>query len=433
MTFFIVYNTFRVREEVNHWASNSPDADVDMSYSVPPPNLYSASLPPPPSPAALLVPRVVSRVAPTPQSQAAKPNIVFHIALDRRYPVYRIPTLLSGSYQGGDFLLAFAEARPTVDDHGRIDLVMRRSADSGRTWSALEVVVRSALTLAKQESIGNPVPIYLAAKQELLLLYCSNPAMVNEDSIRAGLGGVGRRIWLIRSSDLGFTWSAPAELTSDVKLPGWNWYATGPGGALVSADGKRVTVPATHSAGAGLIGSGLDHSHLLLSRDAGATWELGADAASHTNEATIAQLPDGGLLLNARSLDPSRRRRVLQRSEDGGLSWGAPWHSDELTEPPPRGCHGSMVATEGGALFFTGLASALGRARLALWRSDDGGGTWRMLRVLHAGPAAYSSMRLLPDGTLGVLYERGETAAAFFAQRIVFEKVAVELFEHLSL
>ena len=40
------------------------------------------------------------------------------------------------------------------------------------------------------------------------------------------------------------------------------------------------------------------------------------------------------------------------------------------------------------------------------------------------GPSAYSSMRLLPGNShLGVLYERGETATAFFAQKIVFERV----------
>ena len=45
---------------------------------------------------------------------------------------------------------------------------------------------------------------------------------------------------------------------------------------------------------------------------------------------------------------------------------------------------------------------------------------------------SYSSLQLLPGATaggggaaLGVLYERGETRAAFFAERIVFETLAI--------
>ena len=60
-----------------------------------------------------------------------------------------------------------------------------------------------------------------------------------------------------------------------------------------------------------------------------------------------------------------------------------------------------------------------------LRRSDDGGHTWPLVRLLWAGPAAYSSMRLLSDDLLGVLYERGESRMAFFAQRIVFERVSI--------
>ncbi len=40
--------------------------------------------------------------------------------------------------------------------------------------------------------------------------------------------------------------------------------------------------------------------------------------------------------------------------------------------------------------------------------SRDEGQTWPTGRVLHAGPAAYSCLTVLPDGTLGCLYERGD-------------------------
>jgi sialidase-1 len=40
--------------------------------------------------------------------------------------------------------------------------------------------------------------------------------------------------------------------------------------------------------------------------------------------------------------------------------------------------------------------------------SADDGRTWPAERVLHAGPAAYSCLVVLPSGVMGCLYERGE-------------------------
>ena len=126
-----------------------------------------------------------------------------------------------------------------------------------------------------------------------------------------------------------------------------------------------------------------------------------------------------------RSLPQCVQRRVLQLSANDGDTWGMPRRAPELIEAPPRGCHASMVSTPSGrTLFFSSPASHMAREKLTLRRSDDGGLTWPKSQLLWDGPAAYSSMRLLPDGAhLGVLYERGENARAFFAASIVFERV----------
>jgi sialidase-1 len=42
--------------------------------------------------------------------------------------------------------------------------------------------------------------------------------------------------------------------------------------------------------------------------------------------------------------------------------------------------------------------------------SEDQGKTWNVNRVLHAGPAAYSTLVELRDGSVAVLYECGETS-----------------------
>ena len=80
----------------------------------------------------------------------------------------------------------------------------------------------------------------------------------------------------------------------------WTWYATGPGGAITLANGTLL-VPATHAAPLADRRRGDEnHAHVLASHDGGASWHVGADAALHTNEATVAQLAN----LSARASPP---------------------------------------------------------------------------------------------------------------------------------
>ena len=40
--------------------------------------------------------------------------------------------------------------------------------------------------------------------------------------------------------------------------------------------------------------------------------------------------------------------------------------------------------------------------------SYDEGQTWPISKMIHTGPAAYSCLTVLADGTIGLLYERGQ-------------------------
>ena len=40
--------------------------------------------------------------------------------------------------------------------------------------------------------------------------------------------------------------------------------------------------------------------------------------------------------------------------------------------------------------------------------SYDEGKTWRYSKTLRTGPSAYSSMTIMNDGTIGILFEQGE-------------------------
>jgi sialidase-1 len=103
-------------------------------------------------------------------------------------------------------------------------------------------------------------------------------------------------------------------------------------------------------------------------------------------------------------------RRWSARSRDGGETWSDVREEADLVEPRCQGSLATLTDTHGGdrnRLLFANPASVK-RDHFTVKLSYDEGRTWPEARELHAGPAAYSSLAVLPDGTVACLYERGE-------------------------
>jgi sialidase-1 len=143
----------------------------------------------------------------------------------------------------------------------------------------------------------------------------------------------------------------------------------------------------------------------------------------------VVQRTDGSLLLNMRNYDRGHRARAIAASQDGGLSWSKPSHDEALIEPV---CQASLcrcsLAKDGGRdrLLFCNPAHTGKRENLTLRMSYDEGRTWPLGRVLWAGPAAYSCLALLGDGTILCLYERGAKQPY---EKISLVRVALEWLE----
>ena len=307
------------------------------------------------------------------------------------YHSYRIPALVQ-TKRGT--LLAFAEGRrESRQDWGDIDVLVKRSRDGGRTWSAAIVVA----DLGK-DTIGNPAPVVDRRTGTVWLLLTRNPGDVPEKAIRAGLSGPTRTVWVTHSKDDGLTWAPAVDITAAVKEPGWSWYATGPVNGIQTKSG-RLVIPCDHDRG----DATRRYSHVIYSDDGGATWRLGGSAGPEANESTVAELEDGSLLLNMRSYR-GRNRRMVARSRDEGLTWSEPVEDAALVEPV---CQGSLLRFGRKLLLFSNPASTK-RENLTVRVSRDGGRSWYGARVIQGGPAAYSNLVALDRGTAGILYERGE-------------------------
>lgn len=329
------------------------------------------------------------------------------------YSCFRIPAIVmtkSGT------LLAFAEGRKTgCGDEGDIDLVLKRSLDTGKTWSKLSVVWSDA-----ENTCGNPVPIVDRNTGKISLLMTWNKGDDAIGTINTGTSKDTRRVYLTASVNDGVNWDAVKEITTDVKKAGWGWYATGPCHGIQTASGRLIAPCDYIEVGSGRRGN----SHVIYSDDAGATWKLGGVvptvAGVNPNESTVAELPGGKLLLNMR-VGANENLRMSSVSNDGGLTWGVPYNETQLVDPV---CQGSLLSTTIGGTFrlFFSNPAAITRTNMTVKMSTDNGVKWDKKNVVFEGPAGYSDLVQLSDTHVGLLYEAG---VAKYTNGIAFKAVAI--------
>jgi sialidase-1 len=158
------------------------------------------------------------------------------------------------------------------------------------------------------------------------------------------------------------------------------------------------------------IEDGRYYSHVIYSDDHGQTWQLGGRTPrDQVNECEVVELADGRLMLNMRNYDQqTARARQVAFSDDGGESWYGQRHDPALIEPR---CQASIRRVrwpdEGrqGMIMFSNPAHERDRKRMTVRASFDDGKTWPTQLLLYDGSSAYSCLAVLPDGSVGCLYE----------------------------
>lgn len=358
--------------------------------------------------AVVLIAGATAAVQHPPSGPAPQMTDVF-VAGAGGYHTYRIPSV-TRTPKGT--LLAFAEGRREgAGDAGNIDLVARRSTDGGLSWSAPQVIGDNG-----PNTFGNPCAVVDRRTGTVWLLTTQNLGTDRESDIVAGTSPSGRTVWTMKSEDDGQTWSQATEITATVKRPDWRWYATGPGAGIQASNG-RLIIPANHSDA-----GGVHRSHLFFSDDGGRTWRIGATSDPGTNESQVAELADGRLMLNMRNHPPKPENfRMVAVSSDLGETLSTASLDRALVEPPAQAAllRYTLAGPHGrNRLLFANPASTR-RERMTVRLSYDEGTTWPVSRVIHAGPAAYSSLVVLDDLSIGLLFERGSRSAY---ERITFAR-----------
>lgn len=353
--------------------------------------------------------------APAPTTGNTSYNHIFK-SNEGGYYCFRIPAIIK-TKQGT--LLAFAEARKNnCGDEGDIDMVVKRSTDKGKTWSALSVIWTDG-----ENTCGNPAPVVDEATGKIHLLMTWNLGTDDIATINNGTSKDTRRVYKTSSEDDGVSWALPKEITTDVKLAAWGWYATGPCHGIQISKGTfkgRLVIPCDNiEKGSGRKG----YSHVIYSDNNGETWKLGGvtpPISVNPNESTVAELADGSLMLNMR-VASNDNLRMKSISTDGGMSWSVPVSAIGLVDPV---CQGSLISgtiNNQHTLFFSN-PSSITRTNMTIKMSTDNGATWPKAYSVFTGLSAYSDLVMIENNEIGILYEAGVSR---FSDGIAFRNVNV--------
>lgn len=332
------------------------------------------------------------------------PSVVFKAGETDKFPSIRIPALLCTAK---GTLLAVAEGRNKAHDQAENDYILRRSTDNGKTWSKSQVILEQG-----EICLNNPCLVQEAKSGRIFLFFQTFPPGVGQFSKGVKTGPEGpNKIGYITSDDDGRTWSKPVDV-SHLKSEKDTTTASGPGIGIQITKGPnagRLVIPFNSKQG-GFV------NWVAYSDDAGKTWKRGGDVPQEKmelNEVQVCETSTGGLYLNARKWKGANLRKVAW-STNGGESWTTAADDPVMSGPD---CQNSLLALPGAkprilVLGPTGNARSKGTIRL----STDDGKTWAKSRLLVPGPFAYSSMALMKDGRIGVLYEpAGHTEIRFLA------------------
>lgn len=221
------------------------------------------------------------------------------VVVARRTPRRNTYFPTAHSMSNGEIAVVYYDSPDHVSQAGRISIV--RSADQGRTWSAPSVVVDGPL------DERDPSIVETANGTWIVNYFASD-----ESAVPASQG-----VFVVRSSDRGYTWSEPIRI--DTPLIG-----AGTSAKIVQLDDGDLLLPIYGSPDATDA-----HADIVRSSDDGRTWPrdtevtIAARAGVSFVEPAIASFGGGRLLAMMRT-EGAERNAYESYSTDGGRTWSPP-------------------------------------------------------------------------------------------------------------
>ena len=325
----------------------------------------------------------------TAQSMAAQPQFVDLFVRPSNKGCFRIPALATAP--NGDLIAAVDDRSLSCADlrgNRDINIHIRRSKDNGKTWSVPETMVDYPLG----QSASDPSFIVDDISKRVFLLFNFMDVDKEKDVYH---------FKSISSKDNGKSWSPAKDITTQISQPDWrsDFQFITSGNGIQLASGTLLHTLVNLKRGVILFGS----------KNHGKTWFVMDTPIQPGDESKVVELIDGSLMVNSR-VNESGFRYIHKSSNQGKF-----WSSVADSALPDPGCNASIIRYTSGKeksppnrLLFSNPQSSEKRENLAVRISYDEGKTWSAGKTIYKGSSAYSSLRILKNGDIGLLFERDD-------------------------
>ena len=311
---------------------------------------------------------------------------------------YRIPAVITA--KDGSIVAITDKRKFNEGDLPQdIDIVCNRSTDGGLTWSEPYTIAQGT---GYNHGFGDCAVAWSNDDNGLIAVFVGGQGLWNSTPSNP------IRSYKSYSYDNGQTWTEPEDIThfifgDDCIIPehqSWRASFFGSGNGLLTSTGRIMFVAAIREGSAQSL-----NNYAVYSDDNGLTWQVSGRASTGGDEAKVTELVDGRILMSIRHSG----KRWYNISSNGGQTWRPNVSSwNDITAPA---CNGDVIR-------YTSVSQGHNKNRLlhsvpkgtqrtdvTVYVSYDEGETWPVSKTIVPYSSAYSSLCVLPDGTIGLYVE----------------------------